>query len=153
MAIFETTHVLAKVKTVVIIVEIWLGSHNFEVSSVTPNPNWLLSTCSRMISLVKLSLANDLFRNHFTIVSKYFDMMCYVQLGPSIMWFFYACCRCSMHGFSKFSDWLAKNWYFLESLPSYREVVRMHYVAGLANRYRKVVRMLQAAACVHYIAG
>ena len=42
----------------------------------------------------------------------------------------------------------------------HRKVVRMlqaaafvHYVAGFTNRYRKVVRMLQAAGCVHYVAG
>ena len=25
-----------------------------------------------------------------------------LQLGPSMMWFFYTCCRCSMRSFSKF---------------------------------------------------
>ena len=30
-----------------------------------------------------------------------------IQAGPSMMWFFYACCRCSMRSFSKFSAWLA----------------------------------------------
>ena len=34
---------------------------------------------SIMTRLVRLSLANDQFRNHFTISSKYFDMMCYLK--------------------------------------------------------------------------
>ena len=32
---------------------------------------------SRMTSLFQQSFANDYFRNHFTISSKYFDMACY----------------------------------------------------------------------------
>ena len=30
-----------------------------------------------------------------------------IQAGPSMMWFFYTCCRCSMRSISKFSAWLA----------------------------------------------
>ena len=33
----------------------------------------------------------------------------YLQAGPSMMWFFYACCRGSMRRFLKFPAWLAKN--------------------------------------------
>ncbi len=38
---------------------------------------------SIMTRLVQLSLANDYFRNHFTISSKYFDMVCYLKWEAS----------------------------------------------------------------------
>ena len=41
----------------------------------------------------------------------------------------------------------------LHSVRMLQAAACVHYVAGLANRYTKVVHMLQAAACVHYVAG
>ena len=38
---------------------------------------------SMMTGIVWLSLANDKFRNHFTISSKYFDMVCYLKWEAS----------------------------------------------------------------------
>ena len=47
-----------------------------------------------------------------------------IQAGPSMMWFFYACYRCSMRIFLKFPTWLAQNdifqiyWYIFYLLDS-----------------------------------
>ena len=80
------------------------------------------------------------------------------------MWFFYACCRCSMRSFlpgqprSDISQNLCPATQCTHAAACSMLTTCLYllvYLACclLANKYRKVIRMLQAAAWVHYVLG
>ena len=76
------------------------------------------------------------FLEVFPVGFRVVNLSLTVQAGPSMVWFFYACCRCSMGNFFQMAG--------LASL----EVIFPRFFAQLHS-----VRMLQPAACVHYAAG
>ena len=85
-----------------------------------------------------------------------------VQLGPSMMWFFYACGSCSICRFSKNSAWLAQNLTLLRSIGRFFTCQIVHkcsicallfctywpVLMGFMSTQLHSARMLQPAACI-----